>query len=1171
MRCAKCGTDNPERARFCVECAAPFALRCSSCGVENPPTAKFCLNCAKPLIALAPESKRSVPTAPADYETIEGERKTITALFADIKGSMSLEEPLDPEEARAIVDPALRLMMNAVHRYDGFIVQSTGDGVFAIFGAPVSLEDHPNRAIHAALTMQSEISRHSVTLKSEGYPPVDIRVGINTGEVVIRPVKTDDTHTEYTPIGHSTGLAARLQAIAAPGKIAVSNRTRALVERYFTFIPLGAHEIKGVSGRVEVFEVAGLGAARTHFEVAAGRGLSRFVGRDRELVQLEGVLEPVFSGQGQIAAIVGDAGVGKSRLTYEFKNRVGDRCAVLQSIAVSHGKASPYLPVIELLNAYFKVGVDDDVALRRRKIRASLNDLDSSFLEVAPCLYALLAPAQDRRRETPSLDQHQITSAIKRVILRESIRRPVVLILEDLHWCDDASLALVNVMAEAIASAQVMMLVNYRPEFDHQWANRSYYTQIRLHPLSESNAVAMLDSLLGSGAEIDSLKRLIFARTEGIPFFIEETIQSLFEQGVLARNGKVSVTHTVRDVTIPVTVQGVLASRIDRLGAREKQTLQTAAVIGKYFSLLVLQQITGAPADDLRAALYNLQLGEFIFEHAGGHETEYTFKHALTQEVAYNSLLLERRKNLHARTARALETVFSGRLEKVYGDLARHYDLGGNVERAIEYSIHAGDAAREVHAFNEQLRHWSLALKLAEANQIEESRIADILIRLGESNVGGPNAAMYLDRALGIYERSANKQSQARTHALLAAHFGSMSFDVMDLARSLSHCEKAERLLEGKATAELGSAYRAAGWSHAWMADVPAWTAAGCRALEVADDLNDDLLRAEALAVVGGSQWARGNVREAFETLRRAEALARENQFRAAQPIAINAMFNAFHMGDSKSARSWIERAIVQPQFREHPAHVTFELELMAADFLRGDLSAARAIEARFHAMITTIEHIEFFRAIIAMAEGDIESAERIQKKSVALAAKQERRENVCSEGYVLADLQRYLGMFEESERTLEKVKSVSTAGGYVPFQLRAWEGLAATYARAGLVDKARESLARCREIIANGDDWRDIHGRIAWTEALLATSEGSKEPANQKFDDAAASALRYENFWDRIWRLLDWGDALTRFGDRGSARAMFHECTSLCSDAEANQRWLARISARRAKALGEG
>ena len=400
MRCQNCSAENPDGAKFCIECATPIKRRCAQCGFENPPAAKFCAQCGSalsatasgaPLKAAAPNSSgiRVTLDNPAPL-AIEGERKTVTALFADIKGSTELEQDLDPEDARAIVDPALKLMIDAVHRYDGYVVQSTGDGIFALFGAPVAHEDHPQRALYAALRMQEELRRYSTKLVADGGMPIEARIGANTGEVVVRSIATGGGHVEYTPIGHTANLASRMQAVAPTGSIAISENARRLVEGYFALKPRGPTRVKGVTEPVNVYEVTGLGSLRTRLQRSAGRGLSKFVGREREMAAMRHALELMKKGHGQVVAAMGEAGLGKSRLLYEFKMTSQSGCLTLETFSVSHGKASAYLPVIELLNNYFEIEADDDARKRREKMAGKVMMLDRALEDSLPYLFALL-------------------------------------------------------------------------------------------------------------------------------------------------------------------------------------------------------------------------------------------------------------------------------------------------------------------------------------------------------------------------------------------------------------------------------------------------------------------------------------------------------------------------------------------------------------------------------------------------------------------------------------------------------------------------------------------------------------------------------------------------------------------------------------------------------------
>src|SRR6267154_4505809 len=436
MLCAKCNNDNPADASFCERCGAKLAMVCPTCKTLASPGARFCKKCGTDFAATLPDSHPAAPSespirvtadaSPAPEPTV-GERKTVTALFADLKGSTALMEELDPEEARAIIDPALRIMIDAVKRYDGYVVQSTGDGIFALFGAPAAYEDHPQRGLYAALQMQRELREHGERRAAAGHAALEARIGINTGEVVVRMVETGG-RVEYTPIGHTTNLASRLQTIAPTGSIAVSERTRKLLEGYFEIRALGPTAMRGISEAIEVFEVTGLGTLRTHFELSTRRGLTKFVGRESELDQMRRALELATGGQGQMVAVVAEAGTGKSRLFDEFKATLPSECKALQAYSVSHGKASAWLPVLELLRKYFGIADADDAATRREKVGAVLEALDPALNDAAPYLFVLLGIIEGTDplvQMDPKVKKQRTLDAIKRIVVRESSKQPL--------------------------------------------------------------------------------------------------------------------------------------------------------------------------------------------------------------------------------------------------------------------------------------------------------------------------------------------------------------------------------------------------------------------------------------------------------------------------------------------------------------------------------------------------------------------------------------------------------------------------------------------------------------------------------------------------------------------------------------------------------------------------
>ena len=645
----------------------------------------------------------------------DGERKTITALFADLKGSTALIEGLDPEDARAIIDPALQLMMDAVHRYDGYVAQSLGDGIFALFGAPIAHEDHPQRALYAALRMQEEMRGYSDQVRLKHGIPLQMRVGINTGEVVVRSIRKDDLHTDYVPVGHSTNLAARMEQLATPGSIVVSEYTRKLTEGYFDLKALGAADIKGVDEPLNVYEVVGAGALRTRFQVTTRRGLTRFVGRHSEMEQLQAAWEQAKTGHGQIVGVMGDPGLGKSRLFYEFKLVSQSGCLVLEAFAVSHGQASPYLPLIELLKTYFQMEPYDDERARRAKVMGQVLALDKSLEGTLPYLFSLLG-IEDQDASLQQMDaqirRQRTFEAVARLLVRESQNQPVVLIVEDLHWIDAETQGVLDALSVQLTNTPILLLVNYRPEYQHDWS-RQTYTQLRLSPLGRAEAGELLTFLLGTDASVSPLKQLILDKTEGTPFFMEEVVQTLAEEGALVgQRGNYRLERAATELHISPTVQGVLAARIDRLEPAEKAILQQLSVIGRQFPRSLIQQVVAQGEAEVYRLLSSLQEKEFLYEQPAFPEVEYVFKHALTQDVAYGSVLQEQRKLLHEQTAQAIEELYADSLDEQYTTLAHHYQLSENTEKAVEYLGLAGQQGVQRSANADAVGHFTMAIEL---------------------------------------------------------------------------------------------------------------------------------------------------------------------------------------------------------------------------------------------------------------------------------------------------------------------------------------------------------------------------------------------------------------------------------------------------------------------------
>jgi class 3 adenylate cyclase/tetratricopeptide (TPR) repeat protein len=856
MQCPRCQHDNLPAAKFCQECATPLACSCTNCGSQLPPSAKFCPECAHPAGAVATSPGRF--PAPESYTpkhlaekiltskaALEGERKQVTVLFADLKGSMELLADRDPEEARKLLDPVLEHMMEAVHRYEGTVNQVMGDGIMALFGAPLAHEDHAVRACYAALRMQESVKRYAEGVFRSFGVPIQIRVGLNSGDVVVRAIGSD-LHMDYTAVGQSTHLAARMEQMAQPGTTLLTPETLALAEGFVQVTSRGPVPVKGMTAPIEIFELAGASPVRSRLHAAASRGLTRFVGRDAEIELLRQALGRAGEGHGQLVAVVGEPGVGKSRLVWEFTHSHRSRgWLVLEAASVSYGKATTYFPVIELLRSYFGIEPRDDGRKMREKVTGKLLSLDRALEPALPVFLSLLdVRVEDPEWATldPAQRRRQTLEALKRLLVRESQVQPVLLVVEDLHWIDGDTQAWLDLLVESLPTARLLLLTNYRPEYSHGWGSKTYYQQVRLDTLPAASAGELLEALLGTGPGLADLERLLIERTQGNPFFLEESVRALVETRALTgERGAYRLAGPIKRLQLPATAHAILAARIDRLTPGDKRLLQAAAVVGKDVPFPLLQAIAEESEEGVRETLARLQAAEFLYEARLFPELEYTFKHALTHEVTYGGLLQDRRSALHARLVEAMEQLHADHLDEHVERLAHHAVRGEVWNKAVPYCQQAGARAHDRAAFGEAVAHFEQALQaLAHLPEDGDTRVLALDLRL---------ALVRPLNALGGHERRLALLGEAET-----------------LARALD-----DRARLGRVLANVAFVLRQTG-------DSDGAIAAGQQALALAAALGDSTLQGQAFLSLGMAYYGIGDFGRAAELLRRnVEAADRES------------------------------------------------------------------------------------------------------------------------------------------------------------------------------------------------------------------------------------------------------------------------------------------------------
>ena len=729
MQCPECHTENPEGKKFCRKCGAKFSLACPQCAAEILSDDRFCGECGYDLTAPFEPSPRELSFDEkldkiqrylpkgltekilAQRDRIEGERRQVTVMFCDMEGFTPLVEKLGPDEAYGIMDQVYEILIHKVHDYEGTVNEMTGDGVMALFGAPIALEDAPQRAIRSALAIHREMAMFSDRIRKEkqGIPPIKMRIGIHRGPVVVGTLG-NNLRVEFKAVGETVNVASRMEGLAKPGTTYVTEDTFKLTEGFFRFEALGEKGVKGKKEPVKVYRVIAPSSRRTRFDVSAERGLTPFVGRERELDLLLDAFEKAKAGRGQAVSIVAEAGVGKSRLLYEFRKAVvNENVTFLEGKCLSYSRAITYHPIIDILKSTFDIEDTDADKDIKEKIKRGLKQLGVDEAATSPFLQELLSVKDsgiDKIALSPEGKKERTFESLKAIVLKASELRPLIMAVEDLHWMDKSSRDVSKYILEAVPGAAVLLIFTYRPEFEHSWGTKSYVHQITLNRLSTRESVSMVSHILDA-AEVDrSVDTLILENTDGVPFFIEEFTKSIRDLKVIERKGtKYYLGRDSQSVAIPATIQDVIMARVDSLPSGAKEVLQAGSVIEREFGYELIRNVSNLTENDLLSYLNVLREFELLYERGIHPLSTYVFKHALTQQVVYDSILTKRRQELHGKVGNAIENLYKSSLDGHYAVLARHFIENENYELGAHYSRLAARKAQKAASYSEAIEH----------------------------------------------------------------------------------------------------------------------------------------------------------------------------------------------------------------------------------------------------------------------------------------------------------------------------------------------------------------------------------------------------------------------------------------------------------------------------------
>ncbi len=790
-------------------------MKCLSCGFESPAEMNFCGKCGYELTATSDLSnkahsleeklariQRYLPEGLtkkilAQKGKIEGERKQVTVMFTDMEGFTPLVEKLGPEEAYSLLDQVYEILIHKVHDYEGTVNEMTGDGIMALFGAPIALEDAPQRAIQSALAIHKEITRFSDRIKQDkGISPIRMRIGIHTGLVVVGTLG-NDLRVQFKAVGDTVNLASRMEGLAEPGTTYVTEDTFKLTEGFFRFEALGEKAIKGKEAPVKVYRMFAPSRRRTRFDLSAERGLTPFVGRERELELLLDGFERVKEGRGQAYSIIGEAGVGKSRLLYEFRKAVtNEDVTFLEGKCLSYGRGTAYHPLIDMLKSKFNVREDEQDFEIREKVIRGLEVLKAEQASTLPYLLELLSVKDsgiDRIPMSLEARKDRIIEALKQIVMKGSGIRPLVMAIEDIHWVDKSSEDALSYFLECIPGARVLLIFTYRPEFVHTWGGRSYHNQMILTRLSNRESLFLAAHLLSTENIDRELEELILTKTEGVPFFIEEFIKSLKDLRIIERKAnRYHLAEDIQPVIIPSTIQDVIMARVDSLPNRSKEVLQVGAAIEREFSHELIKGVVGLPPEELLSHLSVLKESELLYERGIYPHSTYIFKHALTQEVVYDSILNRKKKELHEAIGNILEETRKDSLEDRYGILAEHFIASNNYNKAAKYSHLASKKSARSASLTDAISHAKKrVMSLEKLPQTDEvlGQVIDARTTLGRfmyqmSYIS--EAKETIDPIISLALRRGDKRRLSQIYTILGAYYYEVE---EDLPKAFKHLE----------------------------------------------------------------------------------------------------------------------------------------------------------------------------------------------------------------------------------------------------------------------------------------------------------------------------------------------------------------------------------------------
>ena len=1164
MKCPKCQFENPEGMRFCGGCGKKLEQLCPNCNFSNPPHFSFCGNCGQDINIPSVKTikdlsvdeqiqkiQRYLPKGLTEKilsqkDRIEGERKRVTVMFCDMERFTTLSESLGPEEAYSIMDQIYEILIHKVHDYEGTVNEMTGDGIMALFGAPIALEDAPQRAIRSAYSIHREISRFNEKIKQKGNitAPIRMRIGIHTGPVVVGTLG-NDLRVEFKAVGDTVNLASRMESLAEPGSIYVTEQTFKLTEGLFRFEALGKKEIKGKGEPVSVYRVIAPSTRKTRFDVSAERGLTNFVGRERELELLMDGFERAKSGNGQAFSIMAEAGVGKSRLLYEFRKAIANEdVTFLEGRCLSYSRGEAYHPVIDILKANFNIQEGDGDLDIRKKISAGLKALRADESSNLPYLLELLSLKEtifEKTGTTPAIRKDRINESLKRICLRGSEVRPLIMAFEDLHWIDKSSEDSLKNWLDSISGARVLLIFTYRPDYVHTWAAKSYHNQVNLNRLSNRESLRMAYHLFKTRKLDKDLEEFLLEKTEGVPFFIEETIRSLKDLKIIERkNGTYVLKKDIRDVSVPSTIHDVIMARVDALPEGAKEMLRTGSAIEREFSYELISRLVDIPEQELLSHLSVLKDLELIYERGIYPQSTCIFKHALTREVVYDSIMTSRKKTIHEKIGDAIEGLYNDNLEEYYAILAEQYMRSENYTKCADFSTRAGDKAVGVFAWHEAQNHYETALNnLGEENLKQRADIFKKLAVVAQSELDADASLKYAQLALSLYEDIDDRHNQLYVLMHIQTIYSGGYLDGSKEDRALEYLEQAAAIVENEPdTQEKGLIYQRT--AHLYLhRGQPATTLVWS---QKAVDLFTRLGVSMGTSL-GTALTYTGCIDEGF----RYNEKNWDPVLKAGNPLIIAVLGHELALTrallrDVPKGREWGEQILPEVAKAGDRFEGFLQRPLALIYALSGETPKAEAAcRAEKRIESKTLMSCFFEDAACIgfhyLRQGKWDQARAYLEWAISI---HKERNNVAAIGacyFTLGCLDMEQKKYSDAEKLLLSSLDICRKGGNIIFELWVLPVLCELYTNTAQYEKASEYLERGFELLNPDQNWRGLPSPIYLAKAMLETKQRNWAIATKFFDKAIHINRQYELLWDEAKTNYEWGKMYLARNQKGDTK----------------------------------